>query len=67
MTDFGDFCKEENLYPLHFVTLVKMHFPVIATQKPKSMSDEEWDFEHQQFKEGTFLSDHLNEFQGILD
>ncbi|RDX88620.1 hypothetical protein CR513_29766, partial [Mucuna pruriens] len=35
--------------------------------KPESMSDEEWDFEHQQFKEGTSPSDHLNEFQGIID
>ncbi|RDX95656.1 hypothetical protein CR513_21792, partial [Mucuna pruriens] len=98
----------------------KMHLPVFAAQKPKSMSDEEWDFEHQQicdfirlfvddnvynhisseidaktlwekieflyaskcrnnklfllnsvvslkFKEDTSLSDHLNEFQGIID
>ncbi|RDX82111.1 hypothetical protein CR513_37142, partial [Mucuna pruriens] len=45
----------------------KMHLPVFATQKPKSMFDEEWDFEHQQFKEGTSLLDHLNEFQGIID
>ncbi|RDX99128.1 hypothetical protein CR513_17864, partial [Mucuna pruriens] len=73
----------------------KMHLPVFAAQKPESMSNEEWDFEHQQvygfirlfvddnvynhitseihartflkFKEGTSLSDHLNEFQGIID
>ncbi|RDX86226.1 hypothetical protein CR513_32464, partial [Mucuna pruriens] len=45
----------------------KMHLPVFAAQKPKSMSDEEWDFEHQQFKEDTSVSDHLNEFQGIID
>ncbi|RDX90561.1 hypothetical protein CR513_27562, partial [Mucuna pruriens] len=97
-----------------------MHLPVFASQKPESMSDEEWDFEHQQvcgfirlfvddnvynhiaseidaktlwekieslyaskcgnnkwfllnsivslkFKEDTSLSDHLNEFQGIID
>ncbi|RDX87092.1 hypothetical protein CR513_31474, partial [Mucuna pruriens] len=25
----------------------KMHLPVFAAQKPESMSDEEWDFEHQ--------------------
>ncbi|RDX90437.1 hypothetical protein CR513_27693, partial [Mucuna pruriens] len=31
------------------------------------MSDEEWDFEHQHFKEGTSLSDHLNKFQEIID
>ncbi|RDX71413.1 hypothetical protein CR513_49249, partial [Mucuna pruriens] len=45
----------------------KMHLPVFAAQKPESMSDEEWDFKHQQFKEGTSLSNHLNEFQGIID
>ena len=98
----------------------KMHLPVFATQKPDSMSDEDWDFEHQQvcgfirqfvednvynhianethartlwekieslyasksgnnklyllhcfvslkYKEGTPMSDHLNEFQGLLD
>ncbi|RDX84565.1 hypothetical protein CR513_34368, partial [Mucuna pruriens] len=98
----------------------KMHLPIFAAQKPESMSDEEWDFEHQHvcgfirlfvddnvynhiaseidaktlwekieslyaskcgnnklfllnsivsltFKEGTSLSDHLNEFQGIID
>ncbi|RDX86401.1 hypothetical protein CR513_32269, partial [Mucuna pruriens] len=44
-----------------------MHLLVFAIQKPKFMSDEEWDFEHQHFKEDTSLSDHLNEFQGILD
>nr|KYP70932.1 Retrovirus-related Pol polyprotein from transposon TNT 1-94 [Cajanus cajan] len=26
----------------------KMHLPVFATQKPNFMSEEEWDFEHQQ-------------------
>ncbi|RDX97304.1 hypothetical protein CR513_19938, partial [Mucuna pruriens] len=26
----------------------KMHLPIFAAQKPKSMSDEEWNFEHQQ-------------------
>ncbi|RDX60559.1 hypothetical protein CR513_61288, partial [Mucuna pruriens] len=26
----------------------KMHLPVFAAQKPEFMSDEEWDFEHQQ-------------------
>ncbi|RDX71053.1 hypothetical protein CR513_49640, partial [Mucuna pruriens] len=31
------------------------------------MSNEEWDFEHQQFTKGTSLSDLLNEFQGIID
>ncbi|RDX93346.1 hypothetical protein CR513_24405, partial [Mucuna pruriens] len=98
----------------------KMHLLVFAAQKPESMSNEEWDFEHQQvcgfirlfvddnvynhiaseidaktlwekieslyaskcgnnklfllnsivslkLKEGTSLSDHLNEFQGIID
>ncbi|RDY03592.1 hypothetical protein CR513_12789, partial [Mucuna pruriens] len=45
----------------------KMHLPVFVAQKSESMSDEEWDFEYQQFKEGTSLSDHLNEFQGIID
>jgi len=98
----------------------KMHLPVFATQKSESMSDEEWDFEHQQvcgfirhfvddnvynhiasethartlwekieslyasksgnnklyllssivslkYTEGTSISDHLNEFQGLLD
>ncbi|RDX91760.1 hypothetical protein CR513_26204, partial [Mucuna pruriens] len=44
-----------------------MHVHVFAAQKLESMSDEEWDFEHQQFKEDTFLSDHLNEFQGVID
>ncbi|RDX86451.1 hypothetical protein CR513_32220, partial [Mucuna pruriens] len=60
-----------------------------TNRMPKSMSDEEWDFEHQQvcdfiqpfvdnnvynhiaseihFKKDTSLSDHLNEFQRILD
>ncbi|RDY03182.1 hypothetical protein CR513_13256, partial [Mucuna pruriens] len=78
----------------------KMHLPVFAAQKPEYISDEEWNFEHQdihartlwekieslyaskcgnnklfllnsivslKFKEGTSLSDHLNEFQGIID
>ncbi|RDX96684.1 hypothetical protein CR513_20627, partial [Mucuna pruriens] len=45
----------------------KMNLPLFATQKPESMSDEEWDFEHQQFKEDISLLDHLNEFQGIFD
>jgi len=26
----------------------KLHLPVLTTQKPDSMSEEEWDFEHQQ-------------------
>ena len=26
----------------------KLHLPVFTTQKPDSMSEEEWDFEHQQ-------------------
>ncbi|RDX88341.1 hypothetical protein CR513_30083, partial [Mucuna pruriens] len=43
----------------------KMHLPIFATKKPKSMSNEEWNFEHQQ--KGASLSNHLNEFQGILD
>nr|KYP56587.1 Retrovirus-related Pol polyprotein from transposon TNT 1-94 [Cajanus cajan] len=98
----------------------KMHLPVFATQKPDSMSEEEWDFEHQQvcgfirqfvednvynhianetharalwekieslyasksrnnklyllnclmnlrYRESSSISDHLNEFQGLLD
>ncbi|RDX60189.1 hypothetical protein CR513_61692, partial [Mucuna pruriens] len=73
----------------------KMHLLVFIAQKPESMSDEKWDFEHKRvcdfirlfvddnvynhiaseihaktflkFKEGTSLSDHLNEFQGIVD
>ena len=98
----------------------KLHLPVFATQKPDSMSNEEWDFEHQQvcgfirqyvqdnvynhivnethartlwekieslyasksgnnklyllnclmnlrYKENSSISDHLNEFQGLLD
>ncbi|RDY05381.1 hypothetical protein CR513_10796, partial [Mucuna pruriens] len=56
--------------PLHSPMLydpVKMHLPVFAAQKSESMSDEECDFEHQQFKEDTSLSDHLNKFQGIID
>ncbi|RDX96355.1 hypothetical protein CR513_20986, partial [Mucuna pruriens] len=44
-----------------------MHLHVFVAQKPESMSDEEWDFEHQQFKEDTSLSDHLNKFQGFID
>ena len=98
----------------------KMHLPVFAMQKPESMSDEDWDFEHQQvcgyirqwvednvlnhivnethartlwnkletlyasktgnnklfllkqlinlrYREGTPISDHLNDFQGVFD
>jgi len=26
----------------------KLHLPIFTTQKPDSMSEEEWDFEHQQ-------------------
>ncbi|RDX70455.1 hypothetical protein CR513_50300, partial [Mucuna pruriens] len=48
---------KEKIKDLLFVK--KMHLHVFAAQKPESMSDEEWDFEHQQ--------DHLNEFQGIID
>ncbi|RDY11961.1 hypothetical protein CR513_03299, partial [Mucuna pruriens] len=52
---------------LSFGIHIKMHLPVFAAQKPESMSDEEWDFEHQHFKECTSLSNHLNEFEGIID
>nr|KYP44187.1 Retrovirus-related Pol polyprotein from transposon TNT 1-94 [Cajanus cajan] len=98
----------------------KMHLPVFTTQKPNSMSEEDWDFEHQQvcgfiqkfvednvynhianethartlwekieslyasksgnnklyllnclmnlrYRESSSISDHLNEFQGLLD
>nr|KYP52740.1 Retrovirus-related Pol polyprotein from transposon TNT 1-94 [Cajanus cajan] len=65
----------------------KMHLPIFTTQKPDFMSDEDWDFEHQQvcgfirnnklyllnclmnlrYKESSSISDHLNEFQGLLD
>lgn len=97
-----------------------LHLPVFATQKPDSMSEEDWNLEHQQvcgfirqfvddnvynhianethartlwekieslyasksgnkkfyllnrflnlrYQEGTSISDHLNEFQGLLD
>ncbi|RDX68494.1 hypothetical protein CR513_52511, partial [Mucuna pruriens] len=36
----------------------KMHLPIFVAQMPKSIL---------KFKEGTSLSDHLNEFQGIID
>ena len=98
----------------------KMHLPVFASNKPQSLNDEEWEFEHLQvcgyirqwvednvrnhivnethakslwdkletlyasktgnnklfllkqlmnirYKEGTPISDHINDFQGVLD
>ncbi|RDX93749.1 hypothetical protein CR513_23943, partial [Mucuna pruriens] len=46
-----------------------MHLSVFVAQKLESMSDEEWtlSINNLKFKEGTSLSDHLNEFQGIID
>ncbi|RDX78452.1 hypothetical protein CR513_41272, partial [Mucuna pruriens] len=39
----------------------KCIFLSLLLKSQKSMFDEEWDFEHQQFKEGASLSDYLNE------
>ncbi|RDX97970.1 hypothetical protein CR513_19187, partial [Mucuna pruriens] len=44
----------------------KMHLPVFAAQKTEFMFDEEW-INSLKFKEGISLSDHLNEFQWIID
>ncbi|RDX98100.1 hypothetical protein CR513_19027, partial [Mucuna pruriens] len=55
------------LSSLKGVLLVRIMEGNTNRMKPESMFNEEWDFEHQQFKECTSLSNHLIEFQGIID